>query len=176
MLRRRAEKIPSGKPSSNLLKQEFRLIPDWNFTCNGSITSVLLGVDLQNRQQYPQVQIWRRASFLSDQFNKVDSREITMTVGNFTTTGVFHYKLTPPMQFQNGDVLGIFQPSKGGSLVRLYYNSNDNTAPVAYRLQYNPQTVNIATTGGLTTRSGEYILLTPITGIMRVCPLQCKQI
>ena len=178
MLRRRAEKIPNGDRSSNRLTQEFRLIPDWNFTCNGSITSVLLGVDLQNNQQYPQVQIWRKAGSVSNQLNKVDSREITLALGNFTTSGVFQYKLTPPMQFQNGDVLGIFQPSQDSSLVRLYYNSNDDTAPVAYRLQDNPQTVNIAATDGLTTRSGEYVLLIPITGIiiMFVYSLLCKQI
>ena len=162
MLRKRAEKIPSGNPSSNLLEQEFRLIPDWNFTCNGRINSVLLGVDLQNRQEHPQVQIWRRVSPVSSQFNKVGSRQIIVNVGSFTPSGLFQYRLTPPMQFQSGDVLGVFQPSKGGSLVRLYYNSNDDSAPVAYRLGYNPQTVNTATT---TIRSGEYVLLTLITGM-----------
>ena len=89
-----------------------------------------------------------------------------MNVGNYTPNGVFQYSLTPPMQFQSGDVLGVFQPSETGSLVRLYYNSNDDSAPIAYRLQYNPQTVNTATTGGLTTRSGEYILLTLITSML----------
>ena len=166
MLRRRAEKIPNGNLSSNRLTQEFRLIPDWNFTCNGSITSVLVGVDIQvYRQQYPQVQLWRRTSPFSSQFNKVDNRDIILDVGNFTHSGVFQYRLIPPMQFQSGDVLGVFQPAETGCLVRLYYNRNDDSAPVAYRLQRNPMTVNIATTGGLTTRSGEYILLTLITGM-----------
>ena len=179
MLRKRAEKVLNGNPSPNFLRQEFRLIPDWNFTCNGSITSVLLGVDLQDRSEYPEVQVWRRNSSVSSQFHKVVSKEITLVVGNFTPSGVFQYRLTPPIQFQNGDVLGVFQPSETGSLVRLYYDSNDDSAPVAYRLQHNPQTVNIATpfTGGLTTRSGEYILLTPITGIICLfILLLCKQI
>ena len=120
VLRRRAEKIVNGNPPSNLLQQEFRYlqtrrrVPNWNFTCSGRITSVLLGVDLQNRQQYSQVQIWRRASSVLSQFNKVGSRQIILNVGNFTPSGVFQYKLISPMQFQSGDVLRIFLPSQGG--------------------------------------------------------------
>ena len=43
LLRRRAEKIPFGDRSDNFLDGEFRLIPDVNFTCSGTITSLLIG-------------------------------------------------------------------------------------------------------------------------------------
>ena len=46
------------------------------------------------------------------------------------------------MQFQSGDVLGVYQPSQGGGLVRLYYNANDDSAPVAYRVKQS-QPINI---------------------------------
>ena len=168
VVRKRAEKIPNGSPSSNSLDDEFRLTPDWNFTCNGSITSVLLGADIQEGMSlHPQVQIWRRISSIINEFNKVDSREITLDVGNFTPCGLFRYRLTPPVQFQSGDVLGVFQPSQEDSLVRLYYNSNDDSAPVVYRLGYNTSTINIDTTGGVTIRTGEYILLSLVTGMCR---------
>ena len=167
VIRKRAELISNTNPSGEVMDDEFRLIPDWNFTCDGSITSVLLGVDIQvSKSDNPQLQIWRRTSSASNQFNKIDSREITLDAGNFTPSGVFQYKLTPPMQFQSGDVLGVHQPSKGSSLVRLYYNRNDNSAPVAYRVQQaNPSTFN---SGGMSPRSGEYILLSLVTGIITV--------
>ena len=164
MIRKRAELIPDANPSGEVMDDEFRLIPDWSFTCNGSITSVLLGVDIQRgKSDKPQVQIWRKTSPASSQFNKVDSREITLDVGNFTPSGVFQYRLTPPMKFQSGDVLGIYQPSKQDSSVRLYYNRNDDSAPVAYRVQHNPVTVNIDDTSVMH-KTGEYILISLRTG------------
>ena len=163
MLRKRAELIAGANPSGEVMDNEFRLIPDWNFTFDGSITTVLFSVDIQvGESESPQVQIWRRSSSVSNQFNKIDSREITLGAGNFTPSGVFQYRLTPPMQFQSGDVLGVYQPPEGSSLVRLYYNRNDSSAPVAYRVQEtNPSTVNI---GGVSPRLGEYILLSLATG------------
>ena len=164
MLRKRAELIPKGSPSRDIMDDEFRLIPDWNFTCNGSITSVLFAGDIQvGMSDGPQVQIWRRTSSISSQFAKFDSREITLDAGNFTPSGVFKYRLTPPMQFESGDVLGVYQPSEKSSLVRLYYNRNDDSAPVAYRYKgTNLSTFNI---GGWSPRSGEYILLSLGTGV-----------
>ena len=163
VLRKRAEKISNGNPSSNVLDDEFRLIPDWNFTCDGIITSLLLGVDIQvGESDYPQVQIWRRNGSVSDEFNKIDSREIALVVGNFTPSVVFQCRLTSPMHFQSGDVLGIFQPPQEDSSVRLYYNSSDDSAPVAYRLQHDPgSAVNIV---GMSPISGEYILFSLFTG------------
>ena len=164
MLRKRAELISTTDPSGNVLNDEFRLIPDRNFTCNGSITSVLFSVDIQvGESESPEVQIWRRNDSVSNQFDKIDSREITLGAGNFTPSGVFQYRLTSPMQFQSGDMLGVYQPPEGSSLVRLYYNRNHSSAPVAYRVQEtNPSTINI---GGMSPRSGEYILLSLITGM-----------
>ena len=92
MIKKRAELIPNTDPSGEVMNDEFRLIPDWNFTCNGSIISVLFSVDIQvSESESPQVQIWRRTSSASNQFNKIDSREITLDVGNFTPSGVFQY-------------------------------------------------------------------------------------
>ena len=111
----------------------------------------------------PQVQIWRRTSPVSSQFTNFDSRELILNAGNFTPSGVFEYRLTPPLQFESGDVLGVYQPSEESSLVRLYYNHNDDSAPVAYIYKgTNLSTFNI---GGWSPRSGEYILLSLGTGV-----------
>ena len=47
VLKKRAELIPNTNRAGEVMDNEFRLIPEWNLTCNGSITSVLLGVDIQ---------------------------------------------------------------------------------------------------------------------------------
>ena len=91
MLRTLAQKIPSGSASSNWLNNELRLIPDWNFTCNGTIISILLGAD---KTLYPEVQIWRRTNSSSSsvrEYVKVWSEEIRLDPGYFSPSGVLEY-------------------------------------------------------------------------------------
>ena len=135
MLKTLAQKIPDGAASTNRLSNELRLIPDWNFTCNGTITSFLLGADIITSQtQYPEVQIWRKTDPSSPdrEYAKVWSEEIMLNAGYFSPSGVLEYHLDNPFNFQAGDIFGVYQPDD--SVVRIYYNDNDNTAPVAYML------------------------------------------
>ena len=137
MLTTLAQKVPSGSASSDRLSNELRLIPDWNFTCNGTITSILLGADIRfsGVSLYPEVQIWRRTdpSSITREYMKVWSEEIRLNAGSFSPSGVLEYRLSNPFDFQAGDIFGVFQSSQSNSIVRIYYNDNDNTAPVAYR-------------------------------------------
>ena len=113
-----------------------RLIPDWNFTCNGTINSILLGADIRSSDVslYPEVQIWRRTdpSSTTREYIKVWSEEIRLNAGSFSPSGVLEYRLSNPFAYQAGDIFGVFQSSQSNSIVRIYYNDNDNTAPVAY--------------------------------------------
>ena len=64
LLKKRAEKITNGNTvSGNKLDNELRVVPGLSFTCSGTITSLLLGVDMRtvdgNRVEYPEMQIWR---------------------------------------------------------------------------------------------------------------------
>ena len=125
LIQRRAEKISNvNSLPDTRLNNEFRLIPDWNFTCDGSITTLLLSADIQQPRSeplYPKVQIWRRSGSDMNQFNKVASRQITLVAGDFTPTGVFQYQLTPPLPFQSGDVLGIYDPAFWDTDLGLYF-------------------------------------------------------
>ena len=68
--------------------------------------------------------LWlRQAKQSTDQFG---SREVQYQWG----------ALKPPMQFQNGDVLGVYQPADNDSVVQLYY-VDDVTAPVALQRYSN---------------------------------------
>ena len=162
LLRKRAEKIGvSRMRSPNVLNNEFRFISGMNFTCNGTLTSLLLGVDVRtvtdSRNQYPEVQTWRKNQTDSPyNYSMQDRREIRLAAGDFSPDGVLVYNLAPPMQFQSGDVLGVSQPRGMNSVVRLYYDVSDS-APDAIQIRNNnPSSFAIV--------SNQYILLSPVTG------------
>ena len=140
LLARRAEKLTSyNHVSTNHLDGEFRLMPDLNFTCAGTITDLLLGADVRTadstRNQYPEVQLWRTTNGM--EYNKTVSSNISLFPGTFSADGVLRYTLLHPLPFQSGDVLGVYQPPDAMSVARLFY-ANDTGAPVAYSLTHNP--------------------------------------
>ena len=176
MLRTVAQKIPHGKKSTNGLSNELRLIPDWNFTCNGTITSFLLGADIRstrgagdmirNATQYPEVQIWRRTNSSSPvrEYAIEWSEEIRLDAGYFSPSGVLEYRLYCPFEFQAGDIFGVYQPKQSNSVVRIYYNDNDNTAPVAYKRKgaATGSSYNIDSDFSMTLQ--QLLLISPVTG------------
>ena len=161
MLRTRAMKIPNGGRSTDGLENEFRLIADVSFTCNGTITSFQLGGTIRGggmRDEYPEIQLWRPntgGTFYTQQA----SREIRLAEGDFSPDGVLRYNLATPIQFQSGDVLGVYQPEERESVVRIYYNSEASTT---YQLSNNPS--GSISFGSLSPFSYQNILISPITG------------
>ena len=164
LLQKRAEKITSINtiPVMNLLNNELRVLSDYRFTCSGVLTSLLLGVDVRtvttNRNQYPEVQIWRIDAGLTP--TRVARQEIRLAAGDFSPDGVLRYNLTPSIPFQNGDFLGVNQPPALSSVVRLFFaedskvsSSNFNSGDIISQiLQVAEKTAN------------QRILLSPITG------------
>ena len=166
-----ATKISSGGASNDLLTNELRLFPNQNFTCNGSITSFLLGIDIRTGETlYPQVQIWRRTSSTSiREFMKVHFEEIRLDPGAFSPSGVFEYPLSTPMNFQSGDILGVWQPRQQDSIVRIFYSDNDNNAPITYRRSSATNNVYNIDSSSFSTRQDEFILISPVAGTCRLC-------
>ena len=176
MLRTVAQKIPDGSGSTNGLSNELRLIPDWNFTCNGTITSFMLGADIRstrgggmirNTTQYPEVQIWRRTNSSSPvrEYAIELSEEVRLNAGYFSPSGVLEYRLNNSFNFQAGDIFGVYQPRQSNSVVQIYYNDNDNTAPVAYRqtgLSATGSSYNIDSDFSMTLQ--QLLLISPVTG------------
>ena len=164
LLKERAKKIFDNGGSQNYLDGKFRLVPGMSFTCNGTITGLLLGVDISTsdgRTEYPVVQVWRPGS--GDSYTRVAMQEIRLAAGDFSPDGVFQYNLTTPIDFQNGDVLGVYQPSEGDSIVRLYRHSQSN-APVSYELGENPSSQSVSLMDDLSQQDEELVILIyPIT-------------
>ena len=163
VLVKRAERIPNNNVQSSDLDKELRVVPDWTFNCSGNITSLLLGVDIRTGEtEYPEVQTWKRNG---NQFTRVDSRTIMLSPGNFSASGVFQYHLTTPLPVVAGDMIGVYQPLKDRSVVRIYYKTNDPDAPDSYTLVnqgQSPTTFSASTPDTLQ----EYILLSVITGMI----------
>ena len=170
VLRKRAEKVSGGNTlSNNRLDNELRVIPGMNFTCSGTIIGLLLGVDVRtvtnSRNQYPEVQIWRYDSSPSG-FARQGSQQIRLAAGNFSTDGVLQYNLNPPMQFQSGDVLGVYQPGHDESVVQWFYD-DDATAPVAIR-RTNNDLGFLSPESNPTVVGNQSILLSPIAGMTSI--------
>ena len=172
LIKKRAEKITSGNiVSENKLDSELRVVPGLNFTCSGTITSLLLGVDVRtvdgNRVEYPEVQIWRRTGqfpIVGTRFSRIKRANIVVTSGNSSSDGVLQYNLTTPISFQSGDVLGMYQHAENDSVVRLFY-VNDTNAPV---IEHVDNFGNIGTVfeNFAPDLSSHHVLILPITGII----------
>ena len=98
------------------------------FTCRGTLTGLVLGVDVRTetntRNLYPEVSLWRPRDVenLDEGFVKVQgsSRTVRITPSNFSTSGAFDYPLDPPLIFRNNNILAWKQPELAKSVVRMY--------------------------------------------------------
>ena len=98
------------------------------FTCRGTLTGLVLGVDVRTetstRSLYPEVSLWRprEEGNLDEGFVKVpeSGRTVRLTAANFSTSGAFDYPLDPPLNFRASDILAWEQPELAKSVVRMY--------------------------------------------------------
>ena len=159
LLGRRAEKIPNGGINElNSLDGKFRLL-DESFSCSGTMTGIVF-VGLYRtglRDMYPEIQLWRNTG--GNTYTKQASEQLLLNTGVFSPDGVLQYNLTTPMSFQSADKLGVYQPAKEDSIVRVYYRSATATT---YELGNNaPSTISL---DNLSQKTDELILISPVTG------------
>ena len=110
------------------IEEEQRLFPDITFTCNGLITKWIVGagdIDI-GEQQNTQVQIWRRGAGI--EYSRVGATPLVLVGTSYPN--VYEYLLNPPLEFQEGDILGMYQPHKTDNLLKLYYQKY--TGPLNY--------------------------------------------
>ena len=104
-----------------------RLFPNITFTCNGFITKWIVGADheAENDNELPELQIWRNTggtSYTKANFSQLPSNTLNGTVAE--------YNLSTPLEFQEGDILGVYQPKHDKSELVVYYQERDG--PVNY--------------------------------------------
>ena len=128
------------------------MIPGINFACNGSITGWTIGANWQtggSRDSYPYLLIWRSAG--GDRYTLEDRTELFVSDdGRRNGFYTFNGTTDPPVQFQAGDVLGIFQPPENKSIIGLYFEIR--TGPTNYCVgtgdNISPPLDNLAITDG----------------------------
>ena len=179
VLEKRAEKIISSGIVNilplNYLDREIRLVPGLKFNCSGNMASLMLGVDVrtvtEDRDEYPEVQVWREGPELSPGhiiYNKNAIQEIRLAVGDFSPDGVLQYNLTTPIEFHSGDILGVYQPPQDESVVRLFYANDPDATITYYRGGSDPNTNDmiIIHVENSPSKVNESMLVIPITGIL----------
>ena len=124
------------------------IIPGISFTCSGNISSWIFGAEWYgNTGSYTELQIWRSSG--DGSYTKVGSTKI-MTEENTT---LYEYPLSSPLSFQEGDILGYYQPSRSRSQLglklqsysghELYYKNDDDSFvenPVSYHVLVTVET------------------------------------
>jgi len=109
-LRKKAVLIYNDRESLS----ELRVLPSMNFSCSSTISRWTFVARIRKRNgggrnQYPRFQLWRPNG--TDTYEKVyeyySSRFMTADSSGLT---IAEYMQRPPISFQAGDVLGVYQP------------------------------------------------------------------
>ena len=111
------------------------LFPDINFTCNGSITKWIVGGHdtTNNPPKLTELQIWRNTEGTS--YSKINCFS---PLSHSTLNGnVAEYNLSAPLEFKEGDILGLYQPQRQKSALILYFQEYDG--PANYEEGPNPR-------------------------------------
>ena len=156
-----------------LYNREQCIFPEITFLgCNGSITAWTIGarwITGGNRSFFPYLQIWRRAE--TNTYALVNGTELSVPGDRPTGRYVFNDTVEPPLQFQDGDILGIFQPRGINSHFRLHGVSGD-TNPRSYHVLTGlnvfepPQDTFVTTANGVITENNRPLLLVEISKLL----------
>ena len=96
------------------------------FTCTATLEEILIGVDIRtvndtiDRNLYPSFDVWSRNNSNHDYYTRQMSVDIILTPDNFTTNGLYHYRLPQQVNVSNEYRIGVYQPPSERSVVRFY--------------------------------------------------------
>ena len=99
--------------------QEQVIFPTIKFTCSGRVTKWIVGATYSNGIYYPELQIWRPSG--GAVYQKLNGT-IAKAAGE-EASRIYEFIVDPPLPFQPGDILGVFQPSEQNSRLLVDYDS-----------------------------------------------------
>lgn len=123
--------------------QHQAIFPNARFTCSGQVVKWIMGatyLNVRDRVNFPELQIWRPTG--STTYQKLNGTSIEAKVEE--DSGIYEFIVDPPLPFQPGDILGVFQPSLEESRLLVDYNALG--VSVNYRLSLNSNQVEPAHT------------------------------
>ena len=114
--------------------EQQRIIPGIPLNCSGAITNWTIGAEWRRgggRNLFPQLQVWRSTED-GCSYALIGDTKLFVPGGNERPRGGYIFSGTPDpaVEFQTGDILGIFQPRESKSRVRVYYDTS--TGPTNY--------------------------------------------
>ena len=116
---------------SNITKSDStqRIFPDMYFSCTGLITKWIIGGEPHiPRNPAPELQLWRRTK--GTKYVKTSVTCITSLPNRTPHNNVYEYVLDSPLEFQNGDVFGLYKPRENESVLNIFLQ--ENSGPFAY--------------------------------------------
>ena len=109
-----------------------RLIPEMNFTCNGTVEKVMVAGKIQKgSNRIPmQLQIWRPENNITEQYRRVNNISLSPMSDSLNSIGklriiddvipVYECKLNMKVLVEPGDILGIELPHRRNTGFELY--------------------------------------------------------
>ena len=99
------------------------------FSCSGLITKWIIGGEPRTpKDPAPELQLWRRANGAN--YIKGGISLITSIPDKTPHNNVYEYVLDSPLEFQKGDVFGLYKPREDESVLNIFFQGNNG--PFAY--------------------------------------------
>ena len=135
------------------------IFPEVGFTCNGNIQSWVFGARYEGHEdQSIELQIWRPTG--NGVYTKVGNTTIfTTEEGNLYET-----RLSSPLAFQAGDVLGYYQPELSQTKLRLRFERDGRYPQLAYFYPGATSPASELDISSRTSNSEFQIMVTVVTG------------
>ncbi len=107
---------------------EQRVIPSINFTFHGVLKSWTFVAEWgTSGTQLPEIQVWRKNEN-SSRYSRVQSSNANTHLIHTGYLSVYQCELDPPLTFQSGDIVGIFQPPRDSSQLSILYSEEPTLA------------------------------------------------
>uniref|UniRef100_A0A1X7VEK4 Uncharacterized protein n=1 Tax=Amphimedon queenslandica TaxID=400682 RepID=A0A1X7VEK4_AMPQE len=147
------EKALEAQISQRIPVERQFLFPEVNFKCNGSVLKWVFGGKRINQEppEHIELQVWRK---IGNNYTKIGFSLVNAN----TMIGTNLYEFIPqtPLQFQEGDIFGIYQGNRSRFLYDQKYNGPENLRSIG-TLNSPPQTIS---TGELKDSGNDFPLVT----------------
>ena len=116
---------------SQIVKRDLtqRIFPGMYFSCNGLLTKWIIGgKPAETKAPLPELQLWRTndgTNYLKTSFSLINTLPRTTSHIN-----VYEYIVEPPLEFQKGDIFGLYKPRESESVLNIFLQKN--SGPFAY--------------------------------------------
>ena len=113
-----------------------RIFPSMHFSCTGLLTKWIIGGDHEPGEfnnPFPELQLWRASGESS--YNKIGVSVIAALPNATMDANVYEYILDTPLEFQVGDIFGLYKPIETESVLNIFLQ--ENSGPFAYGEEEN---------------------------------------